>query len=252
MPDDIALGLDTEYNTKIPSITDTADIQAAFRLYHYGISSETENSMVYHLTDLQDQIDNIPVPVPLSLWPARGALVSSTAEETLATIPLSTTPGQVLTVASGTGGTGIAWQTPEVTLINSVILSNKTLASTSVSTSGLNFLSPPGNTFSIVLGISTPTANRSITLPDASTELVGTNTTQTLTNKSIDAGQLTATAVTSSTARSTLQIFNAQTANTSGDNRTPYSGKIYVANPSIVGSTGANIDGAAAGDLWFW
>lgn len=251
MPEDIASGLDTEYNTKIPSITDTADIQAAFRLYHYGLESDAEKSMVYHLTDLQDQIDNIPTPVPLTLWPAKGALVSSTASQTLATIPLSTTAGQVLTV-SASAETGIAWQTPEVTLINSVTLSNKTLANSSISTSGLNFLSPPGNTFSIVLGIATPTANRSITLPDASTELVGTNTTQTLTNKSIDAAQLTATALSSSTARSTLQIFNAQTANTGGDDRTPYSGKIYVANPSVVGATGANIDGAAAGDLWFW
>jgi microcystin-dependent protein len=185
MPEDIASGLDTEYNTKIPSITDTADIQAAFRLYHYGLNSDAEKSMVYHLTDLQNQIDSIPTPVPLSLWPARGALVSSTAAETLATIPLSTTPGQVLTVASGTGGTGIAWQTPEVTLINSVTVSNKTLTNNSISNSGISFLGPAGNAFSVVLGTTTPTANRSITLPDASTELVGTNTTQTLTNKTI-------------------------------------------------------------------
>jgi microcystin-dependent protein len=186
MADDITSGSNTEYNTKIPSITDTADIQAAFRLYHYGIEADAESSMVYHLTSLQDQIDAIETPTPLNLWPAKGALVSSTAAQTLATISLSTTAGQVLTVnPTSSNGTGIAWQTPEVTLINSVTLSNKTLTNNSISNSGISFLAPAGNTFSTVLGITTPTANRSITLPDASTELVGTDTTQTLTNKTI-------------------------------------------------------------------
>jgi microcystin-dependent protein len=184
MADDITSGSNTEYNTKIPSITDTADIQAAFRLYHYGIEADAESSMVYHLRSIQDQIDAIETPTPLNLWPAKGALVSSTASQTLATISLSTTAGQVLTVNSS-APTGIAWQTPEVTLINSVTLSNKTLTNNSISNSGISFLAPAGNTFSTVLGITTPTANRSITLPDASTELVGTDTTQTLTNKTI-------------------------------------------------------------------
>jgi microcystin-dependent protein len=184
MADDITSGSNTEYNTKIPSITDTADIQAAFRLYHYGIEADAESSMVYHLRSIQDQIDAIETPTPLNLWPAKGALVSSTAAQTLATISLSTTAGQVLTVNSS-APTGIAWQTPEVTLINSVTLSNKTLTNNSISNSGISFLAPTGNTFSTVLGITTPTANRSITLPDASTELVGTDTTQTLTNKTI-------------------------------------------------------------------
>ncbi len=186
MADDITSGSNTEYNTKIPSITDTADIQAAFRLYHYGIEADAESSMVYHLRSIQDQIDAIETPTPLNLWPAKGALVSSTAPQTLATISLSTTAGQVLTVnPTSSNGTGISWQTPEVTLINSVTLSNKTLTSASISNSGISFLAPSGNTFFTVLGITAPTANRSITLPDASTELVGTDTTQTLTNKTI-------------------------------------------------------------------
>ena len=52
--------------------------------------------------------------------------------------------------------------------------------------------------------------------------------------------------------RQFLEIFNNQTAVTSGNDRVPFAGKIYIADPTVVGSTGANIDGAAVGDLWFW
>jgi hypothetical protein len=251
MPEDIVSGANTLYNTKIPAITDIANIQTALRLYHYGDGIDSTKSIVNHLTNLQNQIINIPSPVPLALWAARGALVSSTAAETLATVSLGS-PGQVLTALSGGGGTGLGWQTPEVTLINSATLSNKTLTNALIANAGLKFAGPAGNAFTSTLTINTPTADRSITLPNANTELVGTNTTQTLTNKTIDAAQLSATTQTSSTARTTLQIFNSQTAATGGDDRTPYSGKIYVADPAIVGSAGANIDGAATGDLWFW
>lgn len=49
-----------------------------------------------------------------------------------------------------------------------------------------------------------------------------------------------------------LEIFNNQTAATSGNDRVPFAGKIYIADPTVVGPTGAYIDGAATGDLWFW
>lgn len=52
--------------------------------------------------------------------------------------------------------------------------------------------------------------------------------------------------------RSASEIFNNQTAVTSGNDRVPFAGKIYIADPAIVGATGASIDGAATGDLWFW
>lgn len=58
--------------------------------------------------------------------------------------------------------------------------------------------------------------------------------------------------VTPAQQRINSEIFNAQTSNTSGNDRTPYSGKIYVVDPTIAGSNGVNIDGAAAGDIWLW
>jgi hypothetical protein len=98
-------------------------------------------------------------------------------------------------------------------------------------------------------------------MPAPTTTLVGRDTVDTLTNKSIAVGQLTGTltiasggtgATTAANARANLEIFNAQVAVTGGNDRTQYSGKIYVADPAIVGSSGANLDGAAIGDLWFW
>ena len=54
------------YSTKIPGYADIADIQEAFKLYHYGSSAyDTENtdtaqlvnpSIAYTLSDLQTQI----------------------------------------------------------------------------------------------------------------------------------------------------------------------------------------------------
>lgn len=52
--------------------------------------------------------------------------------------------------------------------------------------------------------------------------------------------------------RVALEIFNSQTAVTSGTDRIPFGGKIYIADPAIVGATGGSIEGPAAGDLWFW
>jgi hypothetical protein len=58
--------------------------------------------------------------------------------------------------------------------------------------------------------------------------------------------------LTPSQQRTAIEVFNNQTSATSGNDRVPFSGKIYIADPAVVGTTGANIDGAAAGDLWFW
>lgn len=52
--------------------------------------------------------------------------------------------------------------------------------------------------------------------------------------------------------RTAIEIFNNQTSATAGNDRVPFAGKIYIADPTIVGANGNNIDGAAAGDIWFW
>jgi hypothetical protein len=171
-----------------------------------------------------------------------------------------------LTTNSGTL-TGLEWATPAVTLTNTVTLTNKTLSNARISASGLIFGGLAGNSFTTTLVLPTPTANKTVFFPATadtpapSTTLVGRDTIDTLTNKSITVSQLTGElpianggtgASTAANARASLEIFNAQVAVTGGNDRTQYSGKIYVADPAIVGASGANLDGAAAGDLWFW
>jgi hypothetical protein len=151
----------------------------------------------------------------------------------------------------------LQWKVPDVTLTNSVTLSNKVLLNASIADSGISFAAPVGNSFTVTLLTVTPTANRTITLPDATTTLVGTDTQQTLTNKSISANQITGQlsiqnggtgADEPAVARGNLEIFNGQQEAT----RTPYSGKIFVADPTLVGPNGETLQGANQGDLWFW
>lgn len=57
----------TEFDTRIPSIGDTADIVEAFRLYHYGKANYTDgsapadNSIYAHLLSLREDVDTLQV-----------------------------------------------------------------------------------------------------------------------------------------------------------------------------------------------
>lgn len=68
-------GPSAPYNTKIPSITDSADIQTALRLYHYGSNTSTpsvvpEESIAGHLNVLDNsKIDKTPTVIPADADP---------------------------------------------------------------------------------------------------------------------------------------------------------------------------------------
>jgi len=262
------------YSTAIPALSDTADIQEALRIYHYGAPSgsgagqypitntDPTNlvipSVAYHLFALQSQIDNFQAGILPSAWTEKGVLISASQPGTPRPLAPGTV-GQNLTVNPATT-TGLEWRFPDVTLTNTVTMSNKTLLNSTIATSGLRFAGPTGNTFITTLIIPTPTANRTVSLPatsempNSSTTLVGTDTIQTLTNKTIAVNQLSGAvpitnggtgATNAAVARTNLEIFRAT-------NNNPFSGKVFVADPSIVGASGAGLTGALAGDLWFW
>lgn len=69
MPENIGStsGSEEIYNTSIPQLSENADIQTAFRLYHYGEDTNTpsrpfpEDSMVSHLDNLNDsKVNKLP------------------------------------------------------------------------------------------------------------------------------------------------------------------------------------------------
>lgn len=125
--------------TKIPGYADSADIQAALRLYHYGSYDFDINeddptqlinpSIAYSINDLQTQIENVDLTAAILKTDlnAKGDILSASANDTLSVLSVGTN-GQVLT-ANSANSNGLEWSTPEVTLSNSATLTNKTLTS---------------------------------------------------------------------------------------------------------------------------
>ena len=123
--------------TKIPGLSNAADIQAALRIYHYGDenynpANASEGSLVnpsiaYTINNLQTQINAIDTSGSLleTDFAAKGDLLSASANDTLSVLSVGTN-GQVLTANSATAS-GLQWSTPDVTLTNAVTLTSKTL-----------------------------------------------------------------------------------------------------------------------------
>jgi len=94
---------------------------------------------------------------------------------------------------TGHGATGAV-----VGTTNTQTLTNKTLTSPEVSgltltDASIVFEGATANAFETTLTVTDPTADRTVTIPDATTTLVGTDTTQTLTNKTLTSPTITGT-----------------------------------------------------------
>lgn len=131
------------YPTKVPSLSDPASIQEAFRIYHYGADSGSgvgeydinntdpesliNPSIAYSLHDLQSQITDLSAvgSIPLSAFTTKGALLVGTGSSTYVQF-LPATNGYLLKTNSGTAS-GLEWALPDITLTNAVTLTNKTL-----------------------------------------------------------------------------------------------------------------------------
>lgn len=127
----------TLYPTKIPGYVDSADIQAAFRLYHYGSSSyDIENSDVaqlvspsiaYTLNDIQTQIDNLDPAgsVSLTVVQAKGDLLIGSSSQAVDNLAVGS--NNYVLVADNSQTLGVKWAAPSVGPSNSVTLTNKTI-----------------------------------------------------------------------------------------------------------------------------
>ena len=279
------------FKTKIPDLTQIADIQEAFRIYHYGVPSGVNNpgvsynpentttaslepfSIAGYFQNLKDRIDNFAAGITPNAWTDKGVLITAKAPGDIERLEPGAS-GQVLTVNPFTL-TGLEWRDQGVTPNNSVTLANKTLDLASVATSGLKFLGSIGNQFSITLGATNPNANRTILLPNISTTLVGTSSVDIFTNKtfSLETNTITGTVAQFNTALSNADFLttlntvtlaqggtggtSAPTAKTNLDifrntAGTSVGSKIYIADPATVGANGSGLVGAVIGDLWFW
>jgi hypothetical protein len=126
------------YSTKIPGYADNADIQAAFKLYHYGstdyntananTASLVNPSIAYTLNDIQSQITALDPAgsVSKSVIDAKGDLLVGSANDTVDNLSLGTN-GYILTVDTAQT-LGVKWAAPSVTTSNAVTLTNKTIA----------------------------------------------------------------------------------------------------------------------------
>ena len=124
--------------TKIPSLSDQADIQAALRLYHYGSytfdTAETNAanlvnpSVAYTINNIQSQISALDTGTTLKQtdFNAKGDILSASANDTLSVLSLGSN-GKVLTANSATSS-GLEWSTPAVLASNAVTFTNKTIS----------------------------------------------------------------------------------------------------------------------------
>jgi hypothetical protein len=185
----------TLYPTKIPGYADSADIQAAFRLYHYGSSSyDIENSntaslvnpsIAYTLNNLQTQVTNLDPAgsVSKSVIDAKGDLIVGSSADNISRLPIGS--NNYVLVADSSQTLGIKWAIPAVTLDNSVTLTNKTLTTPTISSII--------NTGTITL----PTTTGTIAL--TSDILVTPTSTNTLTNKTLTTPSITSPNITGKT-----------------------------------------------------
>lgn len=180
------------YSTKIPGYADNADIQAAFKLYHYGSleydTTETDvaelvsPSIAHTLNNLQSQITGLDPAGSVSKGTidAKGDLLVGLSNDNVDNLTVGS--NNFILTADSTQTLGVKWAAPVVTLDNSVTLTNKTLTSPtignatftgqqsglSLSDSSIVFEGTTANDFETTLQVIDPTADRTIYLPDSS------------------------------------------------------------------------------------
>lgn len=207
----------TNLNTLIPSLADAADIAEAFRLYHFGEATGVgtganntnpanvkANSIAGTLISLQSTVGSLVsnAGVTYGEFTAKGDILSTTGvgnATNVKPLPLGS-QGQVLSVNTGAAnGLGLAWVTPyaqptigataitsggTISSISSLGLASATLSSPTISDS-IIFEGSSVDAFQTFLGVANPTADQTITLPNATGTVSLIGLAETLLNKTL-------------------------------------------------------------------
>jgi hypothetical protein len=141
-------------------LSDTADIQEALRLYHYGAPSGTgvgeydptntnvanlkPNSISHTLNSLQSQITSVTgsLGIQATIFTTKGDILSATASSIVSRLGVGA-DGTILTANSATG-TGLEWALPVITATSTTIFTNKVLTAPKI-TSGSFIADSNGN-----------------------------------------------------------------------------------------------------------
>jgi hypothetical protein len=179
------------YSTAIPGYADSADIQAALRAYHYGsysydpantsTASLINPSMAYTLNSLQDQIDSIELAgsIEETIFTAKGQILSASAAST--PLVLSIGSNNQFLIANSATATGLQW----TNTLSSPTISSPTVTGLFLNDSSIVFEGSSADTNETTLSVINPTEDRTVTIPDASGNIVLDTATQTLTNKTL-------------------------------------------------------------------
>lgn len=158
-------------------------------------------------------------------------------------------------IATIAGGTGITTSdsgatltvTADLSLTNTATMTNKTLTAPIINGAGIIFEGATADDFETTLAVTDPTADRTLTLPNATDTLIGRATTDTLTNKSID--------LDSNTLSGTLSEFNTAL---QGDSFVSLTGAETLTNKTLTSPTASGLtlsdasivfEGATANDF---
>ena len=94
---------------------------------------------------------------------------------------------------TGHGATGAVVGTTNTQTLTNKTLTSPTVSGLTLSDASVVFEGATADAFETTLTVTDPTADRTVTIPDATTTLVGTDTTQTLTNKTLTSPTITGT-----------------------------------------------------------
>jgi hypothetical protein len=200
--------------TKIPGLSDDADIQQALRLYHYGSYTYSPSntspinlvspSMAKTIYDIQQSITTLDsLSLKTSTFTSKGSLLSASAPNVISLLSVGTN-NQVL-IANSATSSGLEW----TGTLNGITISSAILTTPTIGGGGANFSGSVSGTTN--LRASSAAGSTTITLPAVTGTVVTTGDTGTVTSTMILDGTILDADINASAAIAQSKIANLTT-----------------------------------------